>query len=260
MNYLFAYEAEELMNTGKVHEAIELCKSGLEEFPKYTIAYSILANGYYLVQDYNSAYMTIEAALERFPDNIALLNLRNKVGEQLEKSNRYLLDGTDVQTFQKDKIITENEININIQKQGEIDKIFDEFKSENIILSNFSTDAFVYHEFDKDIYKLINNFENLKDVISTFKDEAPEIEEEEDYYSRLAHKIGDGKLKAKQEMTKPADTDEEPYIVSETMAQIYEIQKAYLTAIKVYEKLCEKTPDKKDKFLGKIKELQTKVK
>src|SRR3989339_116317 len=132
MNYLFAYEAEELMNTGKVHEAIELCKSGLKEFPKYTIAYSILANGYYLVQDYYSAYMTIEAALDRFPENKALLNLRNKVSEQLEKSNRYLLDGTDVQTFQKDKIISEKEIIIKIQEKGEVEKLYNEFKSENI--------------------------------------------------------------------------------------------------------------------------------
>jgi len=257
MNYLFAYEAEELMNTGKVHEAIELCKSGLKEFPKYTIAYSILANGYYLVQDYYSAYMTIEAALDRFPENKALLNL---VSEHLEKSNRYLLDGTDVLSFQSDITISEKEVNINILKEDEVEKIYNEYKSENIVLSNFSNDSYVIRDFDRDLFSRINNFENLRDIIAAFKDEEPVLDEVVDYYSQLANKIGDGKIKAKQEFTKPSDTDEEPYIVSETMAQIYEIQKAYSTAIKVYEKLSENNPEKKEKFLAKIEELQNKVK
>ena len=259
MNYLFAYEAEELMNTGKVQEAIELCKSGLKEFPKYTIAYSILANGYYLIQDYNSAYMTIEAALDRFPENKALVSLRNKVSEQLERTNRYLLDGTDIQTFQVDSSISEKEIIINILKEEEVEKIYNDYKSENIILSNFSNDSIVFQVFDIDLFNQINNFENLKDIIATFQDEESVIEDDVDYYSQLASKIGDGKLKAKQELTKPSDTDEEPYIVSETMAQIYVIQKAYLTAIKVYEKLCEKFPEKQEKYLDKIKELNNKL-
>ncbi len=260
MNYLFAYEAEELLNDGKVQEAIELCKSGLKEFPKYTIAYSILANGYYLIQDYYSAYMTIEAALDRFPENKALLNLRNKVSEHLEKSNRYLSDGTDIQAFQTDTTISDKEIIINILQNEEVEKTFNDFKSENICLSNFSNDSYVSEDFDRVLYNQINNFEDIRDIIASFKDDEPVLDEVVDYYSQLASKIGDGKLKAKQELTKPADSDEEPYIVSETMAQIYEIQKAYSTAIKVYEKLCYKNPEKKDKFLAKIKELQSKVK
>jgi uncharacterized protein YqhQ len=49
-------------------------------------------------------------------------------------------------------------------------------------------------------------------------------------------------------------------VTSETLAKIYEMQKAYHDAIKTYEKLKEIKPDKIDKYNKKIKKLKKKMK
>ncbi|TAL70251.1 MAG: tetratricopeptide repeat protein [Bacteroidetes bacterium] len=268
MNYLFAYEAEMMMNDGFIREGIELCKKGLRDYPTYTVAYSVLANGYILLQDYDSALTTIEAALDRYPENKSLLYLRGKLNDIFNNSNQFvigdsIINNYEIESGKKDEKIIY--IEHKILNEEEVEKLYNEYKTENIILTNGRIEQFVHSDFDSELFGQINNFENLRDLIASFKEEKHEIEketeteEERDYFSLVAGRIGDGKLIVKQEVTKPTDSDDEPYLVSETMAQIYEIQKAYTTAIKVYNKLCEKFPEKKEKFQEKISELKNKL-
>ena len=210
----------------------------------------------------------MEAALDRYPDNKSLLNLRNKLNDIFQNSNKYIIGESTVGNYvfePKQSEKTDYKI-YNILSDKEIDDRYNELISENIILTKGEINQFVNTDFDKEIFGQINNFENLRDIIASFKEVPAEPEEQietvtedTDYFSLIAGRIGEGKLKVKQEVTKPTDTDDEPYIVSETMAQIYEIQKAYTTAIKVYKKLSENYPEKKEKFLEKISELEKKL-
>jgi tetratricopeptide (TPR) repeat protein len=261
VNNLFAYEAQELLDSGKIHEAIEICKAGLKEYPKYTIAYSILAHGYFLIQDYYSSISTIEAALERYPENVSLINLRNKVIQLLENNNQFILGDSEFQISDSDTItpVYSQKVTKSIQSEEEITNLYEKYKYENIILTGNEVINYISTNIEPEIFEKINTFENLQDIISSFRESESETEEDDNYFSKLALKIGEGKIRTKHEINKADMADDEPYIVSETMAHIYEIQKAYLTAVRVYEKLCDKYPEKKEKFLEKISELQNKL-
>ena len=50
--------------------------------------------------------------------------------------------------------------------------------------------------------------------------------------------------------------NEDTMIVSETLAKIYEAQSEFLEAIKVYEKLILKHPDKKEEYTNRIIDLK----
>jgi len=64
---LFAVEAEELLNSGRAQEAIDLCKQGIEAFPNYTIAYGILARAHSAIGDSAVAESVLESAAQSFP-------------------------------------------------------------------------------------------------------------------------------------------------------------------------------------------------
>ena len=59
---------------------------------------------------------------------------------------------------------------------------------------------------------------------------------------------------------KPNQEYESGFIISETLAKIYASQGEYKEAIKVYEKLIQKTPSKKEDYIQKIKELNSRFK
>jgi tetratricopeptide (TPR) repeat protein len=55
------------------------------------------------------------------------------------------------------------------------------------------------------------------------------------------------------------DSDSGSKIVSETLAKIYAAQGEYMEAIRVFEKLIDKNPSKKEEYIQKIKELNSKL-
>ncbi len=59
---------------------------------------------------------------------------------------------------------------------------------------------------------------------------------------------------------KPNQENESDFIISETLAKIYASQGEYKEAIIVYEKLIQKTPSKKEDYIQKIKELNSRFK
>ena len=73
---LFAVEAQELLDQGKVQEAIDLCNEGLKVFPNYQAAVGILAQAYKQIGDDEKANQTLNDAIEKFPTSKSLGNLK----------------------------------------------------------------------------------------------------------------------------------------------------------------------------------------
>lgn len=73
---LFAVEAQELLDEGKVQEAIDLCNEGLKIFPNYQAAVGILAQAYKQIGDEEKANETLNEAIEKFPTSKSLGNLK----------------------------------------------------------------------------------------------------------------------------------------------------------------------------------------
>ncbi len=83
------------------------------------------------------------------------------------------------------------------------------------------------------------------------------VEEETRYSKGLDQFIEEQKEKHKQGYTRPkADNDLDPELITETMARVYEMQKKYQKAIKAYEILALKIPEKNDFFAARINYLK----
>lgn len=79
ISLLFAIEAEQLLKSGFPEEAIYLCIRGLEAYPEYSAAYSILAESYFNTGNFNKAMEAVEKALHFNPNNQLLISLKEKL-------------------------------------------------------------------------------------------------------------------------------------------------------------------------------------
>lgn len=83
------------------------------------------------------------------------------------------------------------------------------------------------------------------------------VEEETRYSKGLDEFIEEQIEKHKQTYIKPADEkDLDPELITETMARVYEMQKKYHKAIRAYEILTLKIPEKSDFFAARISYLK----
>ncbi len=76
---LFAIEAEKLLEQGRVPEAIDLCRQGIEEYPDYASAFGTLAKAYKLIGEQDQLDSTIRGAMERFPLIRTIKNIKVNV-------------------------------------------------------------------------------------------------------------------------------------------------------------------------------------
>jgi tetratricopeptide (TPR) repeat protein len=240
INYLFACEAQELLEAGLFQETVVLCKAGLKEYPDYPLAYSILSEAYLGLNDFDSAGATISAALERFPIYKSLTLLSEKISQNIAN--------TPLET-------------ISVLSQEYVEKQFDQLKKENIILFSDFKNIIYPEKIDSadELYsKLFFMTLPEKPADSGFQDLGKAISESADYFRKLAESIGSGKIKVDESSMEvvAVNDDEEPSIVSEAMAEIYVSQGAIKTAIKSYSLLIEKNPEKKELYEKKINELE----
>jgi tetratricopeptide (TPR) repeat protein len=66
---LFARLADEYIKIGKLTEAKELCLSGLQKYPSYSIVHIVLARCYYTEKNYPAALEEAHLALTIYPDS-----------------------------------------------------------------------------------------------------------------------------------------------------------------------------------------------
>ncbi|MFC2130734.1 hypothetical protein ACFLSQ_04820 [Bacteroidota bacterium] len=82
-NPLFLIEAEQLIQSGLFDESVALCIKGLEDYPEYTTAHVILALAYEQKGEINNALNTVNAAINDFPDSITLINVLNRLPDEI---------------------------------------------------------------------------------------------------------------------------------------------------------------------------------
>jgi tetratricopeptide (TPR) repeat protein len=70
---LFAVEAEQLLMAGQIEEAIELCRKGLEDYPDYPAALSVLSRAYITSGNAGEAGKIFSRAKKMFSGNKAVL-------------------------------------------------------------------------------------------------------------------------------------------------------------------------------------------
>lgn len=228
------------MDSGYFLEAADICKSGLKEFPDYALAYTLLTEALIGLNDLDSANATALEALEKFPLYKPLLLVEEKLSQY-----RY------EESAEKTLVIS----------QVEIEKQFEQLKKNNIILfSDFESiiNKFKIDTTDEIFGKLFFTGKSNKAAEGELKTLGKAISESTDYFRKLAESIGSGKIKVDEKSSGiiPVNDDEEPSIVSEAMAEIYENQGAVKTAIKSYRLLIEKNPEKKEFYLSRINELE----
>ena len=237
---MFAYKVQELLETGSFPEAADICRNGLKEFPDYALAYSLLTEALIGLNDMESANATVREALDRFPLYKPLLNLSDKLTQISYKES-------------KEPTI--------VISQEDIENQFEQLKKNNIILfSGFKNiiNRFKIDSADEIFSKLFFTDKSNKAEDGELKTLGKAISESTDYFRKLAESIGSGKINVDEKSSGVmlVNDDEEPSIVSEAMAEIYENQGAIKTAIKSYQLLIEKNPEKKEFYLSKINELE----
>lgn len=115
----------------------------------------------------------------------------------------------------------------------------------------------------RQLFTFENDFDEEKNVTDEYNPEPLIIEDHfEDRLDEIAEQIAAIKMSPPEhqarEIEKESDFPSEVKIASETLAKIYVAQGEFSEAIEMYKRLIPKNPAKKEYFLTRISELQTK--
>ncbi|MCX6155897.1 MAG: hypothetical protein NT007_17255 [Candidatus Kapabacteria bacterium] len=84
---LFAIDAEEMLESGFIEEAIELCIDGLSVYPEYSSAYYILALAYKKNGDFENYKQTVTKSSSLFPSSRAISALINNIENEFQSND-----------------------------------------------------------------------------------------------------------------------------------------------------------------------------
>lgn len=101
----FALQAHTLLEKGRVEEAIALCERGLEIYPDYATAYSILAQAYERMENSGRANDVLERGIRRLPLERSLLRMKTVKGNNRSIPSS-LSSGMPSHTIEKTENIT----------------------------------------------------------------------------------------------------------------------------------------------------------
>lgn len=272
---LFAVDAEELLEKGQVNDALELCKLGLEAYPGYPAGEAVLARIYKVLGNSEMANEILETAMIKNPFNKALETLKKYDIEIPKKEVKILeLETNSVEVFENEsdsglfendvkesenykEDLIDNSIKNEIDNEDDESEVFLDYEDISLITGLENPTAF-----------LGNNFGSKFELMSFEKNDFPKVFDEnykiqliekEDDYKKLASKIENAK-KIKLDDSDIIEPHENKYeleeLVTETMADIFFEQGAYDEAIKAFNALIKKHPEKEDKFNLKIEEIK----
>lgn len=261
INELFAIEAEELLNSGKIDQAIQLCEKGLEKYPNYSTAYTILAQAY--AKKRNS-----EDKITAIMDNIRKSSISNHGAEKVIASIYEYLKNSEFVEEDSD-----NENNINETNEKEADVVDD--KSDTLGYEEVEEISSIQDTHTKLIDLFSDNFHlenNLKikfkrefmgseDALLKYYDKNFNCERlsiplpKKDDLSILAESLSSSKI-AILDGDFPEDVRfDTPAIVTDTIAELLAKQGSLKAAKEVYQKLLKLNPDKEEFYLSKINSL-----
>lgn len=275
---LFALHAEELLEKGDAVSAIELCLKGLQEYPDYTSAYSVLARAQKLAGERDKAEQTLREAEQRFPASRAVTFYKKNIeyqqiipepensaqdqaaGIRDKNSMAFLKMFQDKREYRKGEI---NASDVNLIPGLNLSPIrmtYFTAGSEDHIEKLPVPPAFPQIPAgEEEDYE--RELENQKVVFSGIL--SGEGQQEADL-SPAKHNLSDIAQKL-NDLSAPADKydddsgTEETSFVTETIAGIYESQGAYREAIEAYSELAGKFPAKEEYYKKKISEIKAKL-
>lgn len=263
---LFALEAENLLTNGHTEDAIELCKKGLEVYPDYPAAISILAKAYNLLgkkdesdniilSAKNNSYgkildkITFENHSEQVPfHEIEISNLPITASNNNENENNLIEDKelkVEDNSELKNKI--ENPSNFNVNNINNLDL---ENLTNNIVEENIKNDI-EYNDLDisPTLEENINYEINKIGTKIKVDVEKYNLEPQDSVFQLIASRISIPK-------TIHTSNKSKNVINTEMMATIYAQQGNIEDAILVYNNLINLSPNKKDYFQEKINQLK----
>ena len=211
---LFAIEAQNLLNDGKIQEAIDLCKEGLLAFPNYAAGEGVLARAYKMLGDESKAEQTLNSAITRNPFNKGLKSIKKqkleipdfkieapkpKTQDELEKEKRMMKDAPELdiddemkefygepeETLNDDSNDSDDEIlELDELLDGDEDEVIDEV-NEDIL----STDEESIEEIDNDILVEDNLDETEDEILELEDDDLTTIEDNQEEFLELEEDV-----------------------------------------------------------------------
>jgi tetratricopeptide (TPR) repeat protein len=231
---LFARLAHTYLVDGKTEEAMELCRSGLVSFPNYSTAYLIYARCFERRDDYISALVHLQGALNAIPDSSLLQELLANW---------------------KDRVVRQN-VAVTIQEED---------GSQSAAILGERAEPFVApdNESHPDVSSPVVPAEEVELLLADSPAEPPVAADLPVPLLQVSNVKLQPSLSVVQESVRTVTTRSaavtDGRIVSKTLAEIYATQGAYQEAILTYQLLREQRPGLEREFEERIKELESKL-
>lgn len=241
---LFVRKANTEILKNNIDDAIDVLMKGIENYPDYPTAYFILGKAYALKNQFKDAedsykkgsdLIYSKSTFDFYMDEIENLKSERLVFNP-ERGNAFLKTENNIKEKEKE------EPSLNINENVEIDNSDDVQETIEDLVKDAE---------DVEIEKVEKEFKKSIGIHGNFEEKLDE----------LANEISSAKLPPIDNT--PIDNvstkeflNEDPMIISETLAKIYEAQNEFKEAIKIYERLIIKHPDKKEEFTNRILSLK----
>jgi len=222
ISFLFALEAEELINNNMLDEAIALCEAGLKIYPDYAAAVAILSHAYSIRGDREKSVSIIEQHADKI--------IQTTVTRLKSRSNKEEFSNYELPDLTKSSL---SDIDANQIMIADFYSLSDKFDSqnedENGIISESQTMAY--------FYSTPNNHK---------------------FASKYKMKINKNVSLAPDETFIIDDISGLP--ITETFADILTRQGNFRKAVKILKELKLNEPHKTEYFEGKIREIEQLIK
>ena len=228
---LFARLASEYLAIGRIEDAGELCRAGLQQFPMYATAHIIQAKYFAVQQDYISALVHLQNALNVVPHSTFLQKLYVEWKEMAIQ-----------QTTLRHHIppIVQEEIQLS-------EETFDVPRGTSESNRTVSATFDVEQESEHVVSEIVAEQRSPSaEPISAMTQASPLVRHDEKTWTQPSG-------------FSPQQLSEEGRIVSKTLAEIYATQGEYGEAILTYQLLKRQRPAQQQEFEQRIKELEGKL-
>ncbi len=245
---LFVRKANTEITKNNVDEAIDILLHGLNKYPRYPTAYFVLGKAYTAkgqFKDAEEAYrkgaelIYFEPTYEFYKKEIDEIKAERSVFDS-ERGSAFLTNEKHKVEKEQSTVFKKEIIDEEKKDVEEIKLDVDEVKSDQT--ENVESNIIDFDDEIEDIPNIGKNLEERLDELANDLEAARMPEIDKSVINNVSTK---------------EFVEDDPMIVSETLAKIYEAQNEYTEAIKVYEKLILKHPDKKEEYTRRIMVLKT---
>lgn len=246
----FAIEAEKLLSEGKITESIALCNVGISTYPDYQSAYIVLFKAYLKNNELSKAKELISNCLQLFPKSKQFERLKLELSQhianeiQLEPKQQ---EPQDTQIEIQPQIISDDSPEF-IKRQ--FLKKFIEFPEEYNYQYNIkASDLSLIPGLELSLHQLNRQRVPKRDYIKA----------ESEFSNKTDFKATESQAFNIQNDKKDDENQLAP-LITETLANIYESQGAFIEAIRAYEVLSLMYPERAEKYNSKIQNLRKRIK